>query len=229
MSVKTVTAKEARAALRQGGQRVRQQATAEIYDRHGYDLHGPKLERQTGAGMRTNVHQLLDPRLDVTPKQRGVGNYFGAIYEQAMGGAGKQFLREYVDGGKAGGGGYSEAQAHKMRMLACATKALIEAEPFTYPAGKPRGGCILGKHQQIKPLALAQGVCVYQTTLSAIAIANGWSRIPIIGGKWGRPQVPDRQRKALAAALRDTLDLIDKAWEEGGYAVPYQFMTVEVR
>lgn len=100
MSVKTVTAKEARAALRQGGQRVRQQATAEIYDRQGYDLHGPKLERQTGAGMRTSVHQLLDPRLDVTPKQRGVGNYFGAIYEQAMGGAGKQFLREYVDGGR---------------------------------------------------------------------------------------------------------------------------------
>ncbi|MDE4189648.1 hypothetical protein [Phaeobacter gallaeciensis] len=219
-----VTKKEAQQFLRKGGQRVRQQATAEVYDREG-----PRLDRQTGAGMRTSVHQLLDPRLDVTATQRAVGNCFGAFYEQAMGGEGKEFLREYVDSTSTGGGGYSEAKVHKMMMVGCAAKALTAAPAFTYPVGAVRGSYVLGRHQQIKALALAQGVCVFQRTLSDMAIANGWTRIPVQNGKWGRPQVPDRQRKALAAALRTTLDTIADAWEAGGYRVPYQFMTVEVR
>jgi len=41
--------------------------------------------------------------------------------------------------------------------------------------------------------------------------------------------VPNRQRKALAAALRDSLDIISYAWAESGYSVPYEFGTVEVR
>jgi len=218
-----VTGKEAQNLLKSGGQRVRQQATAEISDRRG-----PYLDRQTGAGMRTKVHQLLDPRLDVSASQRGVGNYFGTLYEQAMAGDGKEFLREYVDSSSKGGGGYSEAQLQRVRMLTCATKALMQADPFTYPVGKPRGSYIFGKHHKIKPLAMAQAVCVQQRTLSEIAITNGWSRIPIENGKWGRPKVPDRQRKALAEALRVTLDLIAAAWEEGRYRVPFAQLTVEV-
>lgn len=219
----TVTRRQAREQLRKGGQRVKHSATAEIFDRSG-----PRLDRQTGAGMRTHVHQLLDPRLDVTQSQRAVGNYFGTLYEKAMGGDGKEFLREYVDSSSKGGGGYSEQKAHQMRMLACAAGALTRASAFTYPVGKARG-CKLGKHAPIKPLDLAQAVCAHQRTLSDVAIRQGWTRTPLDGPKKGLPQVPDRQRKAIAAALRDTLDIIADAWEAGGFAVPYDMMTIEVR
>lgn len=218
-----ITRKEAQNLLKGGGQRVRQQATAEIFDRKG-----AVRERQTGAGMRTKVHQLLDPRLDVTSTQRAVGNYYGTLYEKAMAGEGQEFLREYVDSSSKGGGSFSEAQLQRVRMLTCASKALLQADPFTYPVGTPRGSYIFGKHHKIKALAMAQAVCVQQRTLSEIAITNGWVRIPIENGKWGRPKVPDRQRKALAAALRTTLDAIATAWEEGSYRVPYAQLTVEV-
>ena len=116
-----------------------------------------------------------------------------------------------------------------MMMVGCAAKALSAAEPISYPKGKPRGSNILGRHNPITPLAMAQLVCVSQRTLSHVALAYGWTRIPIKNGKWGRPQVPDRQRKELAEALRTTLDVIADAWHEGGYRVPHEFGTVEVR
>lgn len=219
----TVTKKQVREQLRRGGKRVFQHATAEIFDRTG-----PRLERQTGAGMRTNVHQLLDPRLDVTQAQRAVGNYFGTLYERAMGGDGKEFLREYVDSSSKGGGGYSEQKAHQMRMLACAAGVLTRAKPFTYPVGTARG-CRLGRHTPIKPLDLAQTVCAHQRTLSDVALRWEWTRTPLDGPKKGVPQVPDRQRKAIAAALRDTLDIIAEAWDSARFAVPYDMMTIEVR
>jgi len=175
------------------------------------------------------VHQLLDPRPDTTDSQRAVGNCYGAFYEQAMSGAGSEFLREYVDTSSTGGGGYSEAKAHKMMMVGCASKALAAAKPFTYPKGKHRGANILGRHNPIIPLALAQLVCVSQRTLSHIALAHGWTRIPIKDGSWGRPALPDWQRKELAEALRTTLDIIADTWEESGYRVPYEFGTVEAR
>ncbi|UWQ30239.1 hypothetical protein [Leisingera sp. M523] len=219
----TVTKKQAREQLRKGGQRVFQHATAEIFDRTGQ-----RLERQTGAGMKTNVHQLLDPRLDVTQAQRAVGNYFGTLYEKAMGGDGKEFLREYVDSSSKGGGGYSEHKAHQMKMLACGASALAKAPPFIYPVGTARG-CKLGRHFPIKPMDLAQRVCVHQRSLSEVAIRQEWTRTPLDGPKKGLPQVPDRQRKAIAAALRDTLDIIAEAWDSARFAVPYDMMTIEVR
>ncbi|MFY0682848.1 MAG: hypothetical protein JXR13_19955, partial [Thalassovita sp.] len=74
----TVTKKQVRDQLSEGGQRVFQKAEAEIYDRVGFNDDGsPILERQTGAGMKTKVHQLLDPRLDLSDAQRFIGNYYG--------------------------------------------------------------------------------------------------------------------------------------------------------
>lgn len=225
----TVSKKDARALLKKGGQRIHQQATAEIYDRVGSKADGShKLERQTGAGMEAHVHQLLDPKLVVTDNQRAVGNCFGAFYEMAMSGGTSEFLREYVDGGKAGSGGFSEAQTYRIMMVGTALDALKDAKPFTYPRGKPRN-CVMGRHIPIKPFRLAYAVCVGQRTLSSMALTYEWTRIPIENGKWGRAKVPDRQRKAIAQALRDTLDIIDEAWEEGGYSVPYEFFTVVTR
>ena len=217
-----VTKKEVRALLRSGGQRANHLATAQIYDRSG-----ERLERQTGAGLRTQVHQLLDPRLDITAAQRATGNYFGTLYEQAMGGDGKEFLREYVDSsGKVSG--YSEAKAHRMNMLGCAAVALVQASPFTYPVGTARGSR-LGRHAPIKAMDLAQAVCAHQKTLTQVALWAGWTRTPLTGPKKGQLIIPDRQRKHLAAALRDTLGIIASAWERGGYALPYEMTTIEVK
>ncbi|WP_406646894.1 hypothetical protein QEZ52_00375 [Aliisedimentitalea scapharcae] len=219
-----VSKKNVERQLREGGQRVFQQAEAEIFDRQG-----SRLERQTGAGMKTNVHQLLDPRLDLTDTQRAVGNCFGAFYEEALSGGGKVAIREYVDSSPTDGGGVSVARLHKVRMITCAMNALKTAKAFTYPKGKPRGDCILGPHNRIRPFWLAYRVCVNQQTLSNVAIDNGWTRIPVKDGKFQRPTVPDRQRKALAQHLRTTIDIINDAWTDGEYPVPHQFFTVVSR
>lgn len=217
-----VTKKEVRAFLRSGGQRINHFATAQIYDRSG-----ERLDRQTGAGMRTQVHQLLDPRLDITATQRAIGNYFGTLYEQAMGGEGNEFLREYVDStGK--GSGYSEAKAHRMQMLGCAAGALTRAKPFRYPVGTAHR-CKLGRHAPIRPMDLAQAVCAHQKTLTEVALRAGWTRTPLDGPKKGQTAVPDRQRKHLAAALRDTLCIIADAWDAGGFKMPYEMTTIEVK
>jgi hypothetical protein len=219
-----VSKRQAREALRQGGQRVFQQAEAEIYDRAG-----TTETRQTGAGMKTKVRQLLDPKLALSDTQRGVGNCFGAFYEEAASGGGKVAIREFVDTTPTGGGGASVAKLHKVRMVRCAMEALNAAPAYTYPKGKSRGGCISGRHARIKPFWLAYRVCVNQQTLSQVAIDNGWTRIPVKDGNWGRPKVPDRQRKALAEHLRTTLDIISDAWAAGGYEVPNQFFKVVTR
>jgi hypothetical protein len=225
-----VSKKQAREQLLKGGQKVFQQATAEIHDRVGYQEDGkPLLERQTGAGMVTKVHQLLDPRLDITDAQRAVGNCFGAYVEEVQsGGRGKEFLREYVDSSSTGGGGFSENLAHKARMVGVATSALQETEPFTYKTGKARK-CAMGPHNKVPALRLALWVCAEQRTLSQVALAHGWYRIPVKNGKWGSKKVPDRQRKALTGHLRTVLDIINDAWDAGGYQVPAQFGQIVVK
>lgn len=225
-----VSKKQAKEQLLKGGQTVFRQAKAEIHDRVGYREDGePILERQTGAGMVTAVHQLLDPRLDITDAQRAVGNCFGAYVEMVQsGGTGKEFMREYVDSSPAGGGGFSENHAHRARMVQCAMDAMSEAEPFTYKVGTTRNG-VYGTHQKIKPFQIAYAVCVSQRTLTLVALSHGWWRAPAVKGGFGRRHVPDRQRKALAQALRDTLDIIKDSWDAGGYLVPAQFGQVVVK
>lgn len=225
-----VTRKQAQEQLRKGGQTVFRTGKASISERVGYDAAGkPILERQTGAGMATEVHQLLDPRLDITDHQRAVGNCFGAMCEAVMaGGGGGDFMREFVDSSPMGGGGYSENQAHRARMVGCALDALKATPAFTYPRGRGRN-CVMGSHNKVKPFNLAFQVCVNQRSLSFVALSHEWTRIPVVDGKFRPPVVPDRQRKALAEHLRTTIDVIGEAWKEGGYKVPYQFFTVVSR
>lgn len=227
-----VERKQVKSALREGGQRIFHQAKAEIHEISGYNEEGsPKLERQTGAGMKTKVRQLLDPRLDLTDTQRAVGNCYGAFAQEKLyGGRGGEFLREYVDSTPTAGGGVSEAILHRSMMIDCADKALKAMPKFKYPVGKPRSAkFILGTHQPVSPLALVQMICRDERTLSFTALTYGWCRIRVEGGKFGTRKVPDRQRKALASHLADSIEVIRETWEDSGYAIPWEFMQVRVK
>lgn len=219
-----VTKRSVEAKLRAGGQRVFADATAEIYDKQG-----PRLERQTGAGMATSVHQLLDPRLPLTDAQRAVGNCFGAFSQEILaGGKGANVLRERVDSTPMGASGVSEGLVYRSQMVSCAVKVLQTAPKVTYRVGTARN-CVMGKHTPIPRLSLASMVCTYQRTLSQIAISYDWVRIPVKNGQFQTRKVPDRQRKHLSSVLAETMDLVADAWDEGGFKVPHQFFTVVVR
>lgn len=226
-----VSKKQARAMLEQGGQRVFQQAEAEIYTRAGTNDDGsPILDRQTGAGMKTKVHQLLDPRLDLTDRQRAAGNYFGHLFQVvATGGQGGAGFAERVDVTRTSGGGVSEARLHNVRCLQVAMEALNAAESITYPKGKPRPGRYQGQHKPIRPFQLLQMVCVNQRTLSHVAIAYDWTRAEIKDGKIGKRVVPDRQRKHLAAALRETLERMVERWDYTDHSIPNENSKLCVR
>ncbi|MBO9398746.1 hypothetical protein J7400_18900 [Shimia sp. R9_2] len=219
-----VSNRQVREQLKKGGQRVFSSAKAEIYDKQG-----ARLDRQTAAGIDTNVHQLLDPRLPLTDAQRAVGNCFGAYTQELLaGGRGSNILRERVDSTPTGAAGVSEGLVYRSQMVACAVKVLQAAPKITYKVGTARN-CVMGNHKPISCLELASKVCTQQRTLSQVAITFGWVRIPVKDGQWQSPKVPDRQRKHLSQALADTIDMISDAWEEGGYKVPHQFFTVVVR
>lgn len=219
-----ISKKQVTKQFKQGGQRVFAQATAEVYDKNG-----PRLERQTGAGMSTNIHQLLDPRLPLTDAQRAVGNCFGAFSQEILaGGKGANVLRERVDSTPMGASGVSEGLVYRSQMVSCAVKALQAAPRVTYRTGRARN-CVIGNHSPIPRLSLASMVCTYQRTLSQIAISYDWVRIPIKDGQFQTRKVPDRQRKHLSSALAETLDNIADAWDEGAFKVPHQFFTVVVR
>lgn len=226
-----VSKKQAQEQLQAGGQRVFQQAEAEIYTRHGYNDDGsPALERQTGAGMKTKVHQLLDPRLDLTDAQRAAGNYFGHLYQVvATGGGGGAGIAERVDVTRTSGSGVAEARLNNVRCLRVAMEALTVAPSITYPKGTPRPGRYQGQHKPIRPFQLLHMVCVNQRTLSQVAIAYDWTRAEINSGKVGKRVVPDRQRKHLAAALRDTLEQLSDKWVANGYGALFELGSVHVR
>lgn len=219
-----VTKKQVRDELRKGGERIFQKtAAAEVYD-----VKGPKRERASAAGQVTLVRQLLDPRLKLTPRQRAVGTCFGAYVEMSLAGSGNEFLREYVDSTKGVSQGVSEAAAHRVMMVQCALDAMKNTHPFSYPYGKGRGRNVLGRHKPIKPFTLAWEICVKGRNLTYLAVTHGWVRQKKLGnGRLGRPIVPDRQRKKLAEHFKSTLDLIDRAWTDAGYEVPYDLSTVE--
>lgn len=213
-----------RKRLRLGGERLFQQgSTAEIFD-----IHGPDRERATAAGTKAFVRQLLSPSLKLSPQERAIGNCFGAFYEQVHTGGGSEFLREHVDGGGGGVSGVSEARMQKSSMINLAIKNLKSAPMIRYSVGRGRGAKI-GKHTAISPLKLIHEICVSGRTLTYIGLANGWTASRTKNGKQeSRLVVPDRQRKALAEALRLALVMVGNDWYEAGYNVPYEFSLIEV-
>lgn len=211
--------------LRKGGQTAFQRAAAaEVYDVKGVDR-----ERSTAAGQVTFVRQLLDPRLKLEPRQRAVAQTFGAYFEALHSGGNAEFLREFVDKTQGVSTGASEAQLHRFRMVQCGVRVLSRYRPATYPEGKSRGRVLRGRHKPIDSLRLMLRICVHGQTLSAVAIEHEWSiRKRGKDGQYGLPVVPDRQRKAVAEALRDRIDLVSDAWEDHRFEVPYSMMGVDV-
>ena len=210
--------------LSEGGARqARSGAVGEVYT-----IQGTRRERETGAGMTTMVTPLLDPRLKLTPRQRSVGRCYGAYAEMITGGGSSEFLREHVDGGGAGGGGVSERMMHMGRMVDVARVALRGVADVRYALGKARGAGQVGAHRPVAALMLLELICVQGLSFEAVGIGHEWVMQRMEGKRRGMV-VPDRQRKHLAEALRDVLDVVDAAWQEKGYDVPYEFLTLEVR
>lgn len=211
--------------LRKGGETAFQRAAAaEVYDVKGVDR-----ERTTAAGHATFVRQLLDPRLKLEPRQRAVAQTFGAYFEAINSGGNAEFLREFVDKTQGVTSGVSEAQLHRLRMVQTAVRALQRYRPATYPPGASRGRVLRGRHKPIPSLQLMLSICAFGRTLSAVAIQYEWSvREKKRDGSFGLPKVPDRQRKAVAEALRDRIDVVSDAWERGRFEVPYSMMGVDV-
>lgn len=210
--------------LSQGGAKVaRRGGTVEIWSKVG-----DKRERETAAGERTVVTGSLDPRLKLTVQQRAVGSCYGAYCEAVLKAGSAVFLREYVDSGRSGGGGATDRTVHMMRMIEAAHVALGQVDPITYPVGRARGEKRVGPHHAIAARDLIDAICLHGQSLELVAISSGWVMERAGGKRAGALVVPDRQRKRLAAGLRDVLDLVGEAWEAKHYAVPYQFMMVEM-
>lgn len=217
-------AEKLRAALSSGGAHLmRATVPAEVYS-----LRGVERVRETAAGGVTMVHAILSPKLLLSPLQRAVGNTYGA-YSEAITGSGSSALREYVDRSSTGTGGVSERQVQMARMVSEARAALDLQPAAIYTLGKPRGDGRVGPHRPIHLRDLVDRVCIYAWTLDGVGLDRGWTterRTPSGRIKVG---VPDRQRKAIAEALRIALDAIGDAWQACGYSVPYQMMAVDVR
>lgn len=191
--------------------------------------HKGKAVQDTWLGYETEVSQLLSPNLKLTDRQRSTGNCFGAFYEEIMSSDRTAFMREYVDTSGVGGGGHTEAKMHRVRMVACASKALEAESPWRYQATRQNSRRYRnGRHLMIRPLALVISVCGHGTSLSGLCRKFEWCKWEI-GRPNSAPTVPNRQLARLGECLALSLDVVEKAWEEHGYAIPYQFHTVTVR
>lgn len=214
-----------RAWLRLGGSRqMRRGVAGEVYS-----VHGDRQVRETAAGGKTMVGYMLDPRLKLTIRQRATGSCYGAYSEMATSGGSSEFLKEFVDGGRSGGGGATEKQLEMIRMVESAHKALEAVRSFTYPVGKSRNEFAIGKHNPIRAQFIADALCVNGWSLDAIAIVSGWWVERRDSKQMLVRVVPDRQRKAVAEALRVALDAIDAEWQIRGWSAPFEFGSVEVR
>lgn len=218
-----------------GARRMREAARGEVYS-----IEGAARVRETTAGEKTIVSQLLAPfltgekdvavRVKLTPRQRAVGNCFGAYTELSIGGGSSEFMKVKVDTSTTGSGGGIESRVHMMRMVSCAASAVIRLPLIRYNLGPSRSAVAVGPHKEIQPLALTKSVCVDGLDLTAIGLRAGWTTDRRQKGT-GRlvTCVPDTQRKAIAEALRGCLDAIDDAWHGNGFTIPAEFVQVEVR
>lgn len=205
--------------LQKGGEaRLRQSTAAELFD-----VYGPDRERQTGAGYKTLIPPLMDPRLKLTPQQRAVGATYGGYVEDVLTAGGSSWLQEYVDGGSSGSGGLNERRFMRMSMVKVARDALDKMPMCRYPLGSKRAKGRRGRHRPIPMLTLVDWVTISSRTLSFIGVTYDWTM-----QRRERVVVPDRQRKHIAAALALGLDVIGQAWEDGDMQPPSGIADVDV-
>lgn len=221
-SEKAKPQEQVRKWLAPGGQRViRAGFSAEIFS-----VHGDKRERESVAGERTQVSQLLSPKLPLNTRQRATGNCYG-YYAEKIAGGGANVLAERVDRSMTGSGGATERQMHMLRMVEVARKACIGPD-VRYPLGRPRGDKKVGGHLPVPQLGLLDAVCLHGFSLEAIAYDRGWIMERTDGKRRGQMVVPDRQRKHLSEALRMVLDAVFDAWDDRGMAIPAEFLQIDV-
>ncbi|MCG8670100.1 MAG: hypothetical protein MI867_11845 [Pseudomonadales bacterium] len=205
--------------LQKGGEaRLRQSAAGELFD-----VYGPDRERQTGAGYKTLIPPLMDPRLKLTPQQRTVGATYGGYVEDVLCAGGSSWLQEFVDGGSSGSGGLNERRFMRMSMVSVARDALDQMPMCRYPLGSKRAKGRRGRHRPIPMLTLIDWVTIGSRSLSFIGVNYGWTM-----QRRERTIVPDRQRKHIAAALANGLDVIGQAWEDNDMQPPGGISDVDV-
>lgn len=203
--------------LRLGGEaQLRRSASAEIYD-----VEGPDRKRSTGAGMTSFVGPMLDPRLKLTPRQRAIGQCYGAYAEDVAKAGGAQWVREFVDR-QPTSGGINAAKMDRARMVDVARYALDSAASATYRIGK-NVRAVTGRHLPIPARITVDLTCIWQRPVTFIAIQYGWTVV-----RSGAIVVPDRQRKAIGEALAFNLEIIGDAWHENDMLVPAQFGALDV-
>ncbi len=217
-----------------GARQMRSAGAAEVFS-----VSGAERARESAAGGSTIVGQLLTPyltfenriddRIKLSATQRAVGNCYGAYCEQYAAGAGSEFMRIKVDTSTTNGGGHTASRVQVLRMVDAARQALDLCPLIRYPVGKARGTGRVGNHNPIRPLLLANAVCMFGWSLTTFGLKSGWTteRRDKATGKTF-PVVPDRQRKAIAEALCRALDVIDGAWQAKGYTAPYEFGGIDV-
>jgi hypothetical protein len=194
-----------------------------------FTRHGDKLERESPGGEVTRVSHLLDPRLKLTDRQRAIGNCYGTYSEQAKGAGGAEFLREFVDRSPGSGGGATEHHLHIARMVEVAQRALTAQPAVVYAIGRSRGLGYVGQHRPVKARDLVDSMCVYGISIQLIAANHGWQVERMGGKKQGKREVPVRQRERLSDAMRDLLDVVDGAWQERGYSIPFEMTRLVVK
>lgn len=201
-----------------GGQRIQQEGhSAELYERKGEGL-----DRSTAGGMSTRVRPIWSKGMRLTDAQRAVGNHFGACFESINSAGGAEFLREHVDGGSSGGGGYNERAIEMASKVRVAADSMKRMPLITYPVGTPRSGAKAGRHTPIKHGSLVILICVEGLSLYQVGWMHGWTST-----QGGKVVVPDRQKKRISAAFGDALDAISDGWAEAGMRVPASNVTVK--
>ena len=189
-------------------------------------------DRRTVLDHTNKVRQILSPALPLTAEQRAAGNYLGHCVESIGSIGSGDITMERVDGG---GHGTDDRMVQYMatgEALRVARTALMGLPTVTYRASKGAAG----RHRPVKPERLVMAVCVEGMSVTEVGIRAEWVTSRIVrkkkGSQWIETEqlvVPDRQRKALTAALSDALQAIAEAWESNHCPIPNAFYAVKVR
>lgn len=202
------------AALRQGGQRLRQlSGPVDIHERRG-----DRTERVSALDLTTYARPIWRIRR-LTPGQRRVAGMYGFLVEQVASGGPSSFLQDKVDGG--GGGDIRLTLAEYSRHVDRANRAMARMAPITYEV--KRGRRWIGQHRPIPPAWIVHYVAVRGMGVAEIARLYQWEveqefRQEENGRErvHTRKVVPTRQSDRITDGLIAALDVIEAEWQASG-------------